>query len=306
MEAAQQGCKYATIKLQKAVVFTALSTITPNMGQSNYAAANAFLDKIAPYERPEIDATGLMWGTVGGIGMRLKAFGSNDFMLQTPDLLMTPDDASKVLHVVATKMEMPEWVGANYMDPNFREAIVEQGAKVGGYKPSEDAYLYPSIPKKGPHTLPGPFDAVGLGAKEKPWREHLEAASRGQNQVGRAQDCAPPLGGWPVLASSHTHAAAPSSAAAFVPVDVSVAAESVALAADQACSPVDPVADLELRVGSQVQLVGLKSKSGTTGVVVKSYPEDRYKVALDGKKGSALLRSEYLQVIAPPRAISCH
>lgn len=36
----------------------------------------------------------------------------------------------------------------------------------------------------------------------------------------------------------------------------------------------------------------------------KAYPEGRYKVALDDKRGSALLRAEFLQVIAPA-AIPC-
>ena len=76
LAAQEAGMWYHNHKLQKYVVFTALSTITPNMGQSNYIAANSFLDKLAPYERPEIDAVGLMWGTVGGMGMRRRAFGS--------------------------------------------------------------------------------------------------------------------------------------------------------------------------------------------------------------------------------------
>lgn len=61
---------------------------------------------LAPQMHPR-----LMWGTVGGMGMRWKAFASADFMNATPDLLMGIEDAAKVLHVVATKMEMPEWVG---------------------------------------------------------------------------------------------------------------------------------------------------------------------------------------------------
>merc|ERR1719414_1880924 len=42
-EARRMGLQYVTMHQDKYVMFTAMSTITPNMGQSNYIAANAAL-----------------------------------------------------------------------------------------------------------------------------------------------------------------------------------------------------------------------------------------------------------------------
>ena len=58
--------QYTCMRLQKTVYFTAGSTMTANVGQANYVAANGYLDKIPQYQRPELDAVGLMWGAVGG------------------------------------------------------------------------------------------------------------------------------------------------------------------------------------------------------------------------------------------------
>mmetsp|Transcript_67677 Transcript_67677/g.220313 ORF Transcript_67677/g.220313 Transcript_67677/m.220313 type:complete len:733 (+) Transcript_67677:85-2283(+) len=269
LEAARQGYQFPTAKLQKSVLFTAMSTITPNMGQSNYIAANAFLDKLAPYERPEIDAVGLMWGTVGGMGMRWKAFASQDFMLQTPDLLMLPDDCCKVLHIVTTKMQCPEWFAANFIPMEIRNAISEQASKVGGFVPSEDLYTYPSIPK-GPQALRR--EEPRLGAQ--PLDGAVAPGGRGLAASGAARDDGVPLGGWPSLAERRV--------------------------GGEVRGPPPRAQKLELVEGARVELVGLKSKSGVRGIVVKCFPEGRYKVALEGVQGSALLKPEYLQVIAPP------
>ena len=42
-------------------------------------------DKMAQFQRPEVDSVGLMWGAVGGIGMRWKAFASEDILNATPE-----------------------------------------------------------------------------------------------------------------------------------------------------------------------------------------------------------------------------
>merc|ERR1719491_1871247 len=75
---------YRRYKLHKSVQFSAWSTMTGNLGQSNYTAANAALDKFPAHQRPEIDAVTLMWGAVGGIGMRWKAFASADVLNANP------------------------------------------------------------------------------------------------------------------------------------------------------------------------------------------------------------------------------
>ena len=107
--------KYTCMRLQKTVDFTAQSVMTANMGQSNYIAANSYLDRMPGLRRPEIDAVGLMWGAVGGIGMRWKAFASEDFLNATPELLLTIEDSCKVLWVAACTLFPPEWFNASHM-----------------------------------------------------------------------------------------------------------------------------------------------------------------------------------------------
>merc|ERR1719436_2141670 len=99
------------------------------------------------------------------MGMRWKAFASQDFMNQTPDLLISIDDACKFLHVVATKMDPPEWMGSQYFDEGTRNFML---APTAGTR-SEDALPLPKIKE--------PTDG--------------EATKKVQDD---------PLGGWPMLA----------------------------------------------------------------------------------------------------------
>lgn len=264
------GGQNRTLKLQKSVVFSALSTIMANMGQSNYIAANSFLDKMPAAQRPEVDSQCMMWGTIGGIGMRLKAFGSADFMLQQPDLLMTAREAAWVLHAICTNWGAPEWMGAQYIEIQAREAMLQSSLSVpGGYLPSEASLAYPSIPEQS--KAASGRSATRDGA---PFGEPRSRALPHRILEGS------PLGGWPAIAGATP---APVAAAAARSVDASACAASAK--------------QEEPTEGAMVRLVGLKSKSGLTGKVVKCYAEGRCRVALDGNKGSALLRPEYLEVL---------
>merc|ERR1712194_498211 len=111
-------------KMEKSVQFSAMSTMAGNVGQAGYVAANSWLDKVVYYERPEIDAVTLMWGAVGGMGMRWKAFGDKDFLASNPDALMGILDASKVLHMTTTTMTPPEWYAACFFDEWTRNAML--------------------------------------------------------------------------------------------------------------------------------------------------------------------------------------
>jgi hypothetical protein len=179
--------------VQKYVMFTALSTMTPNMGQSNYIAANAFLDKVPSFERPERDCIAMSWGTVGGMGMRYKAFGSQDFMNMTPDLLLSIEDCCKILCVVTTRMGAPEWMGANLFDENTRWTMLQPTTSAG----SEDATVFTTSPP----------------AKQPLAKE----ASRREEEEGEADEKQPervPLGGWAMLAGTQA-TAVPSSVEPF-------------------------------------------------------------------------------------------
>ncbi|CAJ1426835.1 unnamed protein product [Effrenium voratum] len=120
--------QYTCMKLTKTVHFTAMSTMTANMGQANYIAANAYMDKMAQFQRPEVDSVGLMWGAVGGIGMRWKAFASEDILNATPEALLTIGDSGKVLHIACCTMFPPEWFSASHFDEMTRAYYLQPTA----------------------------------------------------------------------------------------------------------------------------------------------------------------------------------
>mmetsp|Transcript_49583 Transcript_49583/g.106138 ORF Transcript_49583/g.106138 Transcript_49583/m.106138 type:complete len:709 (+) Transcript_49583:116-2242(+) len=178
---AMESLSFSYIKTEKYIVFTAMSSITANMGQANYIAANTYLDKLAFYERPEVDAAGIMWGTVGGMGMRWKAFASMDMMNLQAHNLLSIDDCCKILHMLVTRMDPPEWFGAQFQDEPVRNMMLAPTAGMGtggGYRPSEDAAV-PAPVRDAPRR------------KEMPWEMPLVAPE--PEPV--------PLGGWPGLAS---------------------------------------------------------------------------------------------------------
>merc|ERR1719237_1003701 len=142
------------------------------------------MDKLPFYSRPVIDGVGIMWGTVGGMGMRWKAFASMDHMNQQAHLLMSINECLKVVHVVAATMDPPEWFGAQHQDEHVRNAILAPSAGFGsggGYKPppmpSEDATV-PNVVEAPPQR------------KDEPASEEIEDV---------AEPDSVPLGGWPGL-----------------------------------------------------------------------------------------------------------
>lgn len=65
------------------VVFSALGTMTGSAGQATYTSPNAVLESNSGWFRhliPHSSANALMWGPVGSIGMRWKAFATEDFL----------------------------------------------------------------------------------------------------------------------------------------------------------------------------------------------------------------------------------
>jgi hypothetical protein len=279
-EIASYGC---TIRLQKSVQFSALSTMTANMGQGNYIAANCWLDKIPYYERPEVDAVTLMWGAVGNIGMRWKAFASADFLNQNPEALLSIDDARKILCLTSCKMEPPEWYAGSFFDEYTRQGMVTPTAGVhsgtfGGWMPGEDAGM--------PHAHgygPRPTDLVARPRSEpKTW---LEAKLVELTKEKKSEKHDGPLGGWAALQGRAVEAED-----AEV-VDI-VAAKEVAVA--------EQGPNVLLCAGARVRLTGLAAKNGQTGLVLKHHADGKWKVQLDADMGNALLKECFLEVISSP------
>lgn len=255
---------YGRHKIQKSVQFSAMSTQMGNMGQANYVAANIYLDKLPAYQRPEVDAVTLMWGAVGNMGMRWKAFGSADVLNQVPEALLTINDAAKVLHATCTKMDPPEWYCATVMDIHSREGfltITSGGGQGGGWKPSED------------YSLALDWRAHGL---EKGFLlgKDLED-ERAQQDLPDSGVRDAPLGGWPGLLHLQGATAAP-----------------------------EPRPHYELEPGARVELVGLSSKNGATGILTKCFADGKWKVRLEDGSGNALLKACYLEAVAPATMVA--
>ena len=69
-----------------------------------------------------------MWGAVGGIGMRWKAFASEDFLNDVPDALLSIEECGKVLHCTAVYLYPPEWVCSQKFDDQTRQGYLRPTA----------------------------------------------------------------------------------------------------------------------------------------------------------------------------------
>jgi len=255
---------HTTLKAQKVVQFSASSTMFGNFGQANYTAANVFLDKMPAYERPELDSVTLMWGAVGNIGMRWKAFASQDMLNATPDALLSVKDASMILTVTCCKMETPEWYTTSLMtDMAAREAfltVTSGGGSGGHWMPSESQ----------PAAVEWKADGLGMGFL---LGKDLED-SRAPNEK--------PLGGWLGL-----HGVTAGGREFLEPK-----------------KPPPRKKHYPLEVGSRVELVGLSAKEGATAILLKSFADGRWKLRFEDGTGNGLLKGCYLRVVAPASEVS--
>jgi len=170
-----------SMKLSKVVHFSASSTMTANIGQANYCAANSFLDKMPQFERPEVDCVALMWGAVGGIGMRWKAFASEDFLNDVPDALLSIDECGKVLHCTCVYLYPPEWVNAQKYDENTRKLVL--------------------TPTAGKIQLDTSESAAEVAALALPDQKALQGLPDVDRRPVPGNFTDSPLGGWPSLVS---------------------------------------------------------------------------------------------------------
>mmetsp|Transcript_44590 Transcript_44590/g.112036 ORF Transcript_44590/g.112036 Transcript_44590/m.112036 type:complete len:782 (-) Transcript_44590:201-2546(-) len=264
---------YHTIKAQKVIQFSAMSTMMGNMGQANYTGCNYNLEMLQRYQRPELDATALMWGAVGNIGMRWKAFASMDMLNATPEALLSIQDASKILNVTCVKMQVPENYAATYIgDRDGILTLTAGGGSGGGWKPSEDAGVQPIVQ---PIVEPIEWRADGLG------KGFLIGKDLDDERAPPPPKDSSPLSGWVDL------------------VGRDGGEEAAAQQPRQRPT-------YELEIGARVELVGLKSesKNGTTGILTKSWADGRWKVQLEDGSGTALLKGDYLQAITPASEVA--
>mmetsp|Transcript_22622 Transcript_22622/g.51754 ORF Transcript_22622/g.51754 Transcript_22622/m.51754 type:complete len:457 (-) Transcript_22622:74-1444(-) len=128
--------KYMKPPNLKWLFFSALSSCSGNVGQANYSAANAFLEMLTYNKRitcPFHEAITMQWGVVGGIGMRVKAFGSQDFMVNTvaESEYITLEDSRRILMGMTSFRLGIENVIANVFDASQRALFLGQPPPAG-------------------------------------------------------------------------------------------------------------------------------------------------------------------------------
>eukprot|EP00440_Ansanella_granifera_P057643 gb/GFBE01062494.1/.p1 GENE.gb/GFBE01062494.1/~~gb/GFBE01062494.1/.p1 ORF type:complete len:967 (+),score=258.36 gb/GFBE01062494.1/:1-2901(+) len=188
LQVIQDRAQYTCMKLQKTVHFTAMSVMFANMGQANYVAANSYLDKLPAFERPEIDCVGLMWGAVGNIGMRWKAFASQDFLNQTPEALLSIADSSKVLSLACCTIDPPEWFAAGHFDELSRQGLLTVTAGQIKLESTESSTTAAEVQWEQMH------DADREALKDLAIVDRRPVPSNFIEETASA-----PLGGWPSL-----------------------------------------------------------------------------------------------------------
>lgn len=121
------------MKVNSWLLFSATSTMTGNTGQANYCAANSLLDaqtySMRTTNSTNFEALTIMWGAVGGLGMRWKAFASQDFLAAAEvNILMTAEEARMILTFMINGLA-PEWAAAQKVEkhesiPTYLDAML--------------------------------------------------------------------------------------------------------------------------------------------------------------------------------------
>jgi len=252
------------VRIQKLVLFSGMGTITPNIGQTNYLAANSLHDRMPGYSRPEVDTVTLLQGAVGGtVGMRWKAFASADQLANaSPESMLQITDECMILSVLCTKMDPPEAVAGAFLDELSRQFLLAPSA---GVIQGESAAV-PWGPTAGGGSPP---------AKPTPPRE----PRREPRGAPRAGADASPLGGWPALAAPSERAGAQAPRAHGEELAEGTRVQLIGLS---------PGNKLNFRPGT----------------VVKQFKDGKWKVRMDDKHGNVLVTRDKLQVLPhdPPAA----
>jgi len=249
---------FRTAKMQKIVYFSGFGTVTPNLAQVNYLAANSMHDRMPGLDRPEIDAVTLLQGAVGGtVGMRWKSFGSADMMANAePEAMIQMHEECQILRFLSTRMFPPELIGGLFVGNASRGMFLMQSA--------------------GTNQNP-PFmmsENVDVGQGQGIERSEAKVPDVEPKQVMRPQTSrtdAAPLGGWPGL---------------FTPSPAD---------AGQAATPLKVCDGARVRL---VGLNASSKINGRSGTVVKQFKDGKWKVAIDEGLGNALVTADRLQVLS--------
>mmetsp|Transcript_53863 Transcript_53863/g.99551 ORF Transcript_53863/g.99551 Transcript_53863/m.99551 type:complete len:709 (+) Transcript_53863:74-2200(+) len=142
------------LRLWDSLYFSTFTTMGGNVGQGPYNPANGCLDSLAKtarqtYFRPY--AATLMWGGVAGVGMRWKAFGSQDAMILSgqTEMMISVEEAGTILRTLLTRVQdVPDWMAASPLDEQARAYYGLTGTPPAGEGPAlAEAYKWTWDPK---------------------------------------------------------------------------------------------------------------------------------------------------------------
>lgn len=167
------------------LLFSAGATMFGNVGQSNYSAANCVLDAVAFSMRqsgsPAFTPSALMWGAVGGLGMRWKAFGSSDALLameNSADIMLDFKEAGTILRVLVQHGHAPEWVLASKTDAAGYEMIAGVNKRAGVDGNGPDPWGFAGRGGGAIHVASAWEGVEKADEMPEPTRKSLRASSR--------------------------------------------------------------------------------------------------------------------------------
>jgi hypothetical protein len=254
--------------LQKSVFFGSFRATT-----QAHSAANMLYDRMPAYQRPEKELTACQWGNVGSLIVNRKDYSSADLMDVKLETLMSLDELKRIIYAIVVNYISPvEWLVPGY----FGETEPT---------PSGDNNYMPKV-------IPSESWGMPMAGKIRP--------ADGTVAVKGAVSGSNPLGGWPMLsAQANCVKEAAAGRWQYGPAPAVVQREAVE--------------NLELREGAWVQvtgypsLIGVNSKKGMVGRVIKLFVGGKAKVKLDSDY--AYIKTKDLQVVpapadaAPPAAV---
>jgi len=126
----QQYVEQLSLKLDFFVSFSSVVSLLGNVGQANYAAANAFLDLLAYYQRVKgINACTINWGSWAQIGLAAKMGDTNQVQLDASGLVaMQPEVAIQALEKLFATNYKPQ---IGIMQVNWRRYLQQAVGSIG-------------------------------------------------------------------------------------------------------------------------------------------------------------------------------
>eukprot|EP00971_Amphidinium_carterae_P235639 4676197-Amphidinium_carterae.1 len=130
------------LRLWDSLFFSTFTTMTGNVGQGPYNPANGCLDSLAKTARQTSarpHAATLMWGGVAGVGMRWKAFGSQDAMILSgqTEMMISVEEAGTILRTLLTRVQdIPDWMAASPLDAQAQAYYGLTGTPPAGEGPA--------------------------------------------------------------------------------------------------------------------------------------------------------------------------